>query len=143
LTLSILHMDTTIDIAQKYTPMIHSRIMDDKTGFRLLKILLHQSKPDKELLTLSKCESAEFVPDEKKIIPQGSLHFERLVMMNPPSFEFSLILSLTGYFNVKYTAIKDPLPMRVDPFRVKYSGILIDRDGQPEITNESLKVIKN
>jgi hypothetical protein len=134
-------MEQTTDITNKYKDLILSRILDENGNFERLRLLLAQCHPEKVLLTQSKYESVDFNMDEKKVVRVNDPRFERLVMVNPPSFEFHMTLNVSGYFNVKYPNIRNPMPARVSPFNIKYSGILVERGDHPEIAGESVKVI--
>lgn len=136
-------MDTITDITQKYSDLIRSRILDDAGGYKLLTGILQCSKLEKDLLTTSKYDRVEFVPDTKRISALPDVHFEKLAMINPPSFEFSMMMSISGFFRVWYGSLQNPLPIRTEPFRVRYSGILIDHDQRCEIISETVKVVRN
>jgi hypothetical protein len=136
-------MENSIGIGEKYSEFIINRIFNEKSGCEHLKNLIRQAQIHKDLLTVSKCENADFVIYENKILLVTQPHFERLAMIEPPSFEFSMILNVSGYFHVKYASLQNKLPSRIEPFNIRFSGILCERCENPEIFAEAIRVVKN
>jgi len=119
---------------------IKERINDLENGSQRLKALLATAEIEKDLLNIATYENISFCTNGNSVKQVGNIEFDRLSMVHPPSFVFSVKLQIAGYFNVKYKSAKTSLPMHIEPFDVNYSGIAIQHENELEIKNESIKV---
>ena len=120
--------------------LIVKRIMDKDSGLTLLNNLIRVSSLEKSLLNIVSYQEATFVIDSNNTKQLTSPQFERLTLVYPPSFAFSLKIQISGYFNIKYKSASVSLPNRIEPFIAKYSGIVIQKETGYEFRNESLIV---
>lgn len=117
-------------------------LMSSKLGLKRFVDLLQISQLEKKLLQISSNESAEFILNTDQFLTLRSPKIDRLVLVYPPAFAFSMEYQLSGYFKVKYNSTSNPLPIQVEPFKVKYSGILIPNDDEFDIKNEKITIIE-
>jgi len=116
-------------------------LMSSKLGLKRLNDLLQLGQLEKKLLQISSYESAEFILKTDCILPVHNLKTDRLSLVYPPAFAFSMQSQVSGYFKVKYHSMNNPLPIQVEPFNINYSGILIPNDGEFEIKNDKVAII--
>ena len=115
--------------------------MSSESGLTRFNYLLQLAGLEKELLQISNYESAEFILQQEKIEQINNPKIDRLTLVYPPSFAFSVNCRVKGYFNVKYNSANNSLPIQIKPFVVNYSGILIPHDDNFEIKNEKIKIV--
>lgn len=118
-------------------------ISDKQSGFARLNILLRKAGIEKRLLNISTYEKASFFPDTRKIKQLNQLRLDRLSLVYPPSFDFSLRFEISGHFIIKYKSADVNLPKSIDPFIIDYTGIVVIRDNGYEIKNESVQFVEN
>ncbi|MBN3036675.1 MAG: hypothetical protein JW861_13910 [Bacteroidales bacterium] len=119
---------------------IVSRILDESSGYNLLRALIHHFSLERTLLGLTNYEDAWFFPMKQEFSTDESPEVERISMVIPVSYHFSFVFRLGGYFKVKYGNIPIPLAKSTDPFSLKYSGIIMIKEESPEFRNETLDV---
>jgi hypothetical protein len=119
-----------------------NRLINSDSGISRLNYLLQTAGLEKELLNISSYESALFILDKNKINQLDQPGIDRLTLVYPPSFSFSVKYEISGYFNVKYNSAGNPLPIQVDPFVIEYSGIVILQEDHLELKNERIRMIR-
>lgn len=119
---------------------ISGRILDHESGYAHLKELVRHFRLEKPLLNLTNYEHAEFFPLNRKTMLLQEPDLEQISLVFPVSFHFCLYLRLDGHFKVKYNHISIPLPKSIDPFPVRYSGIVTPQDDKMEYKNEKLEL---
>ncbi|OQX78427.1 MAG: hypothetical protein B6D61_05520 [Bacteroidetes bacterium 4484_249] len=120
--------------------LIIKRIMDKDLGLTHLNNLIRVSKLERSLLNIVSYEEATFIIDSNNTKQLSSPKFERLTLVYPPSFAFTLQIQISGYFNIKYKSASVSLPNRIEPFIANFSGIVIQNETGYEFRNESLIV---
>ena len=70
----------------------------------------------------------------------NALQIDRLTLVYPPSFEFSMDYQVSGHFNVRYNTASNILPILIKPFIVIYSGIIIPKGDHFELKNEKIRI---
>ncbi len=122
---------------------INQRIRELENCSERLKNLIKAAELEKDLLNIASYEYATFCTNGKSIKQLNNIKLDRLTLVYPPSFVFSVKLQVSGYFNVKYKSAKSSLPVQIDPFTVGYSGIAIQHENELEVKNESIKILKD
>jgi hypothetical protein len=126
---------------KRYSTAIHEHILQGKGGIQLIEALINASGLFKDLLHLGSFDSIRFYIDPGHIVPLSPPEIEGLTLVVPETFEFNWRLSVSGYFMVKYKAVSRPLPHHVNPFHIRYSGILISMNKDLKFRNEQVKLI--
>ena len=144
LTLQLNHFEMTDSILsqEEFSKLVLGYLMSSESGLTRFNVILQLAGLEKELLQISSYENAEFILKEENIKQIHQPKIDRLTLVHPPSFAFSVDYQISGHFNVKYNAASNPLPIQMEPFIVNYSGILIPHDASFEIKNEKI-VIKD
>ncbi|MCD4736593.1 MAG: hypothetical protein K8R53_11155 [Bacteroidales bacterium] len=131
-----IEVSNTIDITDK----IAARIIND-SGYNHLKSLIRHYRIEKDLLNLTSYEDAWFFPIANKITFVQGPDIERISMVYPASYYFQLIIKFEGYFKVKYNYLSVPLPKSLDPFTLRYSGIVTPVNENFHFKNEKLEIV--
>ena len=118
-------------------------IMSNESGLSRFNDLLQLANLEKELLQITSYESAQFNLNRENINQVHPPKIDRLSLVHPPSFAFSVDYQISGYFNVKYNSANNSLPIQMEPFNVNYSGILIPYDNNFEIKNEKIAILNH
>ena len=118
-------------------------IMSNESGLSRFNDLLQLANLEKELLQITSYESAQFNLNRENIKQVHPPKIDRLSLVHPPSFAFSVDYQISGYFNVKYNSANNSLPIQMEPFIVNYSGILIPYDNNFEIKNEKIAILNH
>jgi hypothetical protein len=135
-------MNSSDPLTENISKLILARAKDKETGYAWLKHLIQSAHPEKELLPVSSYEFADFQPKDDDIQMVTQPKFERLSLVYPPSWEFSVIYSVSGVFNVKYKLANIPLPFKKEPFLINYTGIIVQHENVFEFKNESVKILR-
>ena len=118
-------------------------IMSNESGLSRFNDLLQLANLEKELLQITSYESAQFNLNRENIKQVLPPKIDRLSLVHPPSFAFSVDYQISGYFHIKYNSASKPLPIQMEPFIVNYSGILIPYDNNFEIKNEKIAILNH
>lgn len=125
---------------EEFSKQVLKNLMDTKSGINRFNDLLQLAGLEKDLLQISSYENAEFILNKKQIKPLNNPKIDRLSLVYPPSFAFSMDYHISGHFNVKYNSARSPLPVQVKKLIVNYSGILIPHSVNFEMKNEKIKI---
>lgn len=125
---------------EEFSKQVLKNLIGTKFGIKRFSDLLQLACLEKNLLQISNYESAEFFLHREQIKPLHNPKIDRLSLVYPPSYEFSIDYQICGHFKVKYNSASSPLPVQVKQFIVNYSGILIPHDDNFEIKNEKIKI---
>jgi len=125
----------------KINEQINQWILELENGSDRLKNLIQEAKLEKDLLNIASYENATFCTNGNSIKKLNNIKIDRLTLVYPPSFVFSVKFLISGYFNVKYKSAKSSLPVQIDPFTIGYKGIAIQHENDLEIKNESIKIL--
>lgn len=126
---------------EEFSEQVLKNLMNSELGLKRFSDILQLGQLEKELLQISSYEHAEFILKTESIHPLNNPKIDRLVLVFPPSFAFSMEYQISGYFKVKFNSTPKPLPIQVEPFHVNYSGILIPKTEKFEIKNEKIAII--
>lgn len=116
------------------------KLMSSESGLSKFNNLLQHAKPEKKLLQISSYKSAEFVLKTENLKQKSSPQIDRLTLIYPPSFEFSMDYEVSGHFNVRYNTASNTLPILMKPFIVTYSGMIIPKGDHVELKNEKIRI---
>jgi len=122
---------------------IQNRISELSNTSDLIKSFFKANEIEKDLLNIASYENAEFCPNNNSVHQLNGIELDRLSLVHPPSFVFSVKLQLSGHFKVKYKSAKTSLPVQIEPFVVIYSGIAIQNEKELEIKSESIDLLKD
>lgn len=125
---------------EEFSKQVLNNLLNNESGYNRFSDLLQLANLEKELLQISSYESAELILQRENIKQVGSSQIDRLSLVYPPSFAFSVDFQIKGYFHVKYNSARNPLPIQMEPFIVNYSGIIIPHDENFEIKNEKIEI---
>lgn len=125
---------------EKLSRQVLENLMSSESGLARFNYLLQHAGLEKELLQISSYESTEFILKRKNIKQVRNPDIDRLTLVYPPSFAFSVDYQISGHFNVKYNSANKSLPIQMEAFIVNYSGILILHNDNFEIKNEKIKI---
>lgn len=122
---------------------IQTRINELSNTSAMLKNFIQFNELEKDILNIASYEKAEFCPNDNSIKQLNGIKLDRLSMVHPPAFAFSVKLQLSGHFKVKYKSAITSLPVQIEPFVVTYSGIAIQNDKALEIKNETFDFVRD
>lgn len=131
-------MTDLILLQEENSKKVVEDLLVSETGQSRFKKLLQNAKLEKELLQISSYENAEFILNQNSIKQNDQVQVDRLVLVYPPTFAFSVVCQINGHFNVKYNSVNNVIPVQVKPFNVNYTGILIQHKSSFEIKNERI-----
>ena len=123
-----------------FPKLILENLVSNESGLNRFNDLLQQAKLEKTLLQISSYKSAEFILKTENLKRISGPQIDRLTLIYPPSFEFSMDYQVSGHFNVKYNTASNTLPILVKPFIVTYSGIIIPKGDHFELKNEKIRI---
>jgi hypothetical protein len=121
-------------------PGIRERILNVDHGPKLLEKLISAARLDQQLLTRPTLTQTVFCLDPKRIAIVESPQPDRLTLVYPESFAFEWKLRVKGYFLVKHKFINQSLPHPVDPFLIRYSGIVVPSEKSLQFKNERIEL---
>ncbi len=110
---------------EKLSKALHERLSREVDGRHFLELLIDSARLHESHLKVTAFERITFSIDRDRINPLKPPEYERLVMVFPESFEFQWLLSVSGYFLVRYKRFESALPHRVENLPVIYCGIFI------------------
>lgn len=128
---------------EELSRQVLENLMSNESWLTRFNNLLQLADLEKELLQISSYESAEFILKRENIKQVHNPKIDRLTLVYPPSFAFSVDYQISGHFNVKYNSANKSLPIQMKAFIVNYSGILIPHDDNFEIKNEKIKIMNH
>ena len=131
--------DSTLS-QEEFSKKALENLMSNESGLNRFNNLLQHAKLEKELLQISSYKSAEFILKPENIKQLRPPQIDRLSLVYPPSFAFSMDYRISGHFNVTYNSASNPLPIQMEPFIVNYSGIFIPKDEGFEMKNEKIEM---
>ena len=131
--------DSTLS-QEVFSKLVLENLMSNESGLNRFNDLLQQAKLEKKLLQISSYKSAEFILKAENLKRINALQIDRLTLVYPPSFEFSMDYQVSGHFNVRYNTASNILPILIKPFIVIYSGIIIPKGDHFELKNEKIRI---
>lgn len=140
LHLNLIEMEDSKLSQEEFSTKVLENLMSNESGLNRFNNLLQHAKLEKELLQITSYKSAEFILKPENIKQLHLPQVDRLSLVYPPSFAFSIDYQISGHFNVTYNSASNPLPIQMEPFIVNYSGILIPMDESFEIKNEKIEM---
>lgn len=107
----------------------------------VLEKLINAANLAEYLFTVAHFKSAEFCLSADGIKAVNPPTIDRLSMVYPVSFEIEWDLWVSGYFKVQYAAIPNPLPHRVNPFKIRYNCIITPTERDAVVRNERVALL--
>ena len=126
---------------EKFSAAVHDRIFHEVHGSKVLEVLINAAGLHESLLHLAAFDNVVFHLDASQTIPVRPPDIEQLVLVIPASFGFTWQLLVSGIFMVKYHQSASPLPRKISPFQIEYSGILIPSKNNLIFKGEQVKII--
>jgi hypothetical protein len=120
---------------KKFEKALLERLSLEVDGRNFLELLIDNARLYESVLKVTAFEKITFSIDRNLVKPLKHPEFHRLVMVFPESFEFQWLLSVSGYFLVRYKRFGSDLPHRMEALPVIYSGVLIP--GKDELVFKS------
>jgi hypothetical protein len=123
--------------------LIINRIADKGEKFQRLKNLIEIAHIEKQLISISTFEEIFFVPDIENIRIISPPTIDRLTLVHPPSFSYSVEIQVSGFYRIKYKQTNVALPIKVEPFIIQYTGILVEKSENFEFRNEAIRLVQD
>jgi hypothetical protein len=126
---------------EEFAKHVLDNLLNTDSGLARFNHLLKLAGLEKDLLQISSYESAEFIVKSENIEQMDQPKIDRLTLVYPISYAFSVDYRISGFFSVKYKQATNPLPTQVEPFTINYSGILIPNEMEFNLKNEKIALI--
>ncbi len=135
-------MNQVNEIEQVKT-LVTQRIKGESSDYKYLSGLINATRLHTELLKIASYEFVIFHINPANVILPEKFTVDRLTLVYPSSYSFSIDVSVAGFYKVKYKTSKHTLPQTIEPFRINYSGIIVLEENKQLFKNENVMLLES